>query len=152
MNWITHKMNWSNAISRARNTAQVLDVGSSRVMQPHAPIHELHAVGFNRCQDPVKLRRVKSRGLLHQHVFLSTGSHNRPPHVQTRGERHVHGVHAWVLQHLIVASVNPHAFWKPVLGGKPLCLLLGTARDGAESGVGGKGNGSSHFPSNVGAA
>ena len=150
--WKTYKTNWSNATSRMRNREQALYVGSSRVMQPHATIHELHAVGFNRIQDSIEFRHVKSHGLLHQHVLLFTGGHNRPPHVQTRGEGEVHGVHAWILQHLIVAPVNPHARRKPVLGGELLRLLSGTARDGAESGVRSESNGSSHFSGDVGAA
>eukprot|EP00268_Persea_americana_P032075 TRINITY_DN3140_c0_g1_i4.p2 TRINITY_DN3140_c0_g1~~TRINITY_DN3140_c0_g1_i4.p2 ORF type:complete len:122 (+),score=4.33 TRINITY_DN3140_c0_g1_i4:230-595(+) len=121
-------------------------------MHPHGPVHELHSIRIAHLQDPVQLSHVQGSRLLKQHVLLLLRGLHRPPHVQARWERHVHGVHLRVVEDGLVAAVDLHGFGEAVLGREPLGLLDRAAAHGGEGGVGGEGDGSRHLLCYLGAS
>nr|GMC52503.1 hypothetical protein CR513_00322 [Ipomoea batatas] len=108
---------------------------SSRMMHPRGSIHVLDPTGLTRRQNPVQLRHVQRRRILHQHVLLLLRRQDGPPHVQAGGESDVNGVHVRIIQHGVVAAVKFRGGRALVLGGKRRGLLRRAAANGGDGRV-----------------
>jgi len=121
-------------------------------VHPHGTVHELHPIGFARCDYLVKLSNIKTNRLLKQHVLLLAGGEHSPPHVQAGGERQVHGVYLGVVEDGLVGVVHLGAGGEAVGGGEGAGLVEGSAPDGVQGGIGREQDGAGDLAGNLGAA
>ncbi|KAK8635580.1 hypothetical protein V6N13_004313 [Hibiscus sabdariffa] len=91
------------------------------MVQPHGPIHKLHLVGFTSFEYSIKLARIKSRQILHQHMLAVLGRHHRPMNVQTSRQRSPMG------PPLLVRELDPRnrfaTEWRTEFGDKLMALV-----------------------------
>nr|GMC52353.1 hypothetical protein CR513_00322 [Ipomoea batatas] len=114
---------------------ELFHLSSSRMMHPRGSIHVLDPTGLTRRQNPVQLRHVQRRRLLHQHVLLLLRRQDGPLHVEAGGESDVNGVHVRIIQHGVVAAVKFRGGRALVLGGKRRSLLRRVAAHGGDGRV-----------------
>ena len=65
-------------------------------MDPHGGVHELDPGGVAGGEDGVELGGAERGGLLEEQVLVTRGDGCGPGHVETGGEREVHGLHVRV--------------------------------------------------------
>jgi len=122
------------------------------MVHPHGTVHELHPIGFARCDDLIKLTNVKSNWLLKHHVLLLAGGEHGPGQVQAGGERHIDDVDVGVVQDGLVGAVHLGGGGEVVGGGEGAGLVEGAAPDGVKDGIGRQCDGAGDFTRNFGAA
>jgi len=121
-------------------------------MHPHGTVHELHPIGFARCDDLIKLTNVKSNWLLKHHVLFLAGGEHGPAQVQAGGEWHVDDVDVGVVKDGLVGAVHLGGGGKAVGDSEGAGLVEGAAPDGVKDGIWRERDGAGYFTRNFGAA
>jgi len=131
---------------------KLLHLRGAGVVHPHGAVHELHPIGFARCDDHIKLSNIKSNWLLKQNVLLLAGGEHGPAHVQAGGERQVDHVNLGVVEDGLVGAVHLGAGGEAVSAGEGASLVEGAAPDGVQDGIGRERDGAGDPAGNIGAA